>query len=298
MKTVTIRVLAVTLVVATLSTLAQTNTPGLVSLWTGEGDASDTVGTNHALLNGDATFATGKVGQAFSFDGQTAYLEVPDSPSLDLRSNATLMAWIFLDQMPSDAGHTMSIMGKSQAGNDLDLQVEPDNRVRFYVGAGLRVGSVTVLQPGIWYHVAATYQADSQIELFINATREASAPIGISRAPNANSVVIGWNNVFPGRFYRGRIDQIRVFDAVTPSDTINDIYFAESGEVRAHIYTAVEICWSSVTNAAYQVQWSSSASSTDWTNLGTALPGTGTTPGVFDSTRNQPRKFYRIQLLP
>jgi len=40
---------------------------GLVSWWRGEGDAKDSVGGNHGTLMGDATFAPGKAGQAFSF---------------------------------------------------------------------------------------------------------------------------------------------------------------------------------------------------------------------------------------
>jgi len=41
--------------------------PGLASWWRGEGDAKDSVGGNHGTLMGDATFAPGKAGQAFSF---------------------------------------------------------------------------------------------------------------------------------------------------------------------------------------------------------------------------------------
>ena len=42
---------------------------GLVAYWPGEGNANDIVGGNHGTLRGGATFATGVVGQAFSFDG-------------------------------------------------------------------------------------------------------------------------------------------------------------------------------------------------------------------------------------
>ena len=42
---------------------------GLVSWWPGDGNANDIVGDNHGTLENGATFATGKVNQAFSFDG-------------------------------------------------------------------------------------------------------------------------------------------------------------------------------------------------------------------------------------
>ena len=42
---------------------------GLVALWSGEGNANDSVGGNNGTLTGSATFGPGKVGQGFVFDG-------------------------------------------------------------------------------------------------------------------------------------------------------------------------------------------------------------------------------------
>src|SRR5262245_44791135 len=42
---------------------------GLVSWWTGDGTAADLMGVHNGTLVGGATYATGRVGQAFSFDG-------------------------------------------------------------------------------------------------------------------------------------------------------------------------------------------------------------------------------------
>ena len=47
---------------------------GLVSWWRAEGDARDFWDGNHGSLQNGATFAAGKVGQAFSFDGINDYL--------------------------------------------------------------------------------------------------------------------------------------------------------------------------------------------------------------------------------
>jgi parallel beta-helix repeat protein len=52
---------------------------GVVSLWRGEGNANDSIGTNHATLNGSVTYAPGLVGQAFSFNGTNGYVALPDN---------------------------------------------------------------------------------------------------------------------------------------------------------------------------------------------------------------------------
>src|SRR5882724_10819515 len=61
-------------------TAAQTCAPplsGLAGWWPGDGNADDLQGaSNGTLLNG-ATFTTGKVGQAFSFDGVDDDVSLP-----------------------------------------------------------------------------------------------------------------------------------------------------------------------------------------------------------------------------
>jgi hypothetical protein len=73
--------------------------PGVVGLWSGEGDGSDSAGTNNALLTA-ISFENGKVGQAFSFDGTSSFAKIPASPSLDVGQGQglSILAWI----KPSD----------------------------------------------------------------------------------------------------------------------------------------------------------------------------------------------------
>src|SRR5712692_3427355 len=47
---------------------------GLVSWWPADGNADDIAGGNDATLMGGATFAPGKVGQAFFLDGIDAFV--------------------------------------------------------------------------------------------------------------------------------------------------------------------------------------------------------------------------------
>ena len=52
---------------------------GLISWWAAEGNALDSVGTNHGTLQNGAGFSVGKVGQAFNFTGGSGYVRVPAS---------------------------------------------------------------------------------------------------------------------------------------------------------------------------------------------------------------------------
>ena len=58
--------------------------PGLVGWWAGEGNASDSAGTNNGALHGGMSFVAGEAGQAFNFDGSSGYVEMPASAGLNV----------------------------------------------------------------------------------------------------------------------------------------------------------------------------------------------------------------------
>ena len=59
----------------------------------------------------------------------------------------------------------------------------------------------------------------------------------------------------------------------------------------------VQICWNSLTNKNYQVQYRSDLATATWTNLGPQVPGNGSTNCVIDSLSAWQR-FYRVFTVP
>src|SRR5438067_8006594 len=81
---------------ATTTVFAQVCTPpppGMVSWYSGDGNAEDIAGSHDAFPRNGVTFAPGMVAQAFSFDGVNDFVEVPDSPDL-APSSLTVDAWV------------------------------------------------------------------------------------------------------------------------------------------------------------------------------------------------------------
>src|SRR5882762_8436037 len=66
---------------------------GLVSWWKAETNALDQAGGNNGTLVGDTTFAPGRVGQAFVFDGSGDAVDVGNPTNLQLQ-NFTIEAWV------------------------------------------------------------------------------------------------------------------------------------------------------------------------------------------------------------
>ena len=202
------------------ATLGNGTISNVVSLYKAEGNANDSAdGNNGTLTNGATTTTSGRIGSAFSFDGVNDYVSIPHSANLDLTTAATYSAWIKLDQLPSNAGRVMSIMAKSAVGNDLDFQVQTDNKVYFYAANG-SASSSTVLTTGTWFHVAATYQGNSAAKVYVNGVLEGTGNVTSTRTANSNPLIIGENSVFTGRFWKGQIDEATVFDRALTANEI------------------------------------------------------------------------------
>ena len=79
---------------------------GLVASWPAEGNAKAVGGKHNGILSASGvTFARGKVGMGFQFDGTNGYVKVPDSPALK-PVNVTVEAWVWLDpSTPPDHGN-------------------------------------------------------------------------------------------------------------------------------------------------------------------------------------------------
>lgn len=94
---------------------------GMVSWWPGDGSANDIQdGNNGTLMNG-TTFATGKVGQGFTFDGVDDVITVPASTNLGMTSAYTFDAWV--NSIGSaDLDRLIAARGDASA-HDLDIKI-------------------------------------------------------------------------------------------------------------------------------------------------------------------------------
>jgi hypothetical protein len=209
----------------------------------GSGDiAYDSLSGNDAIIHG-ATWTSGVIGSALSFDGNDSVL-VPDSVSLDITSAITVSAWIF--PFDVDAAYQQEIVAKSNGGGypgtAYELDIRGDGRVRWLLGAQDKWTVFLDTPSGVvkdhtWYYIAASFDGTSAWTC-VNAIEIASmASSGSSFQSNDISVGIGWfgAGTFGGLQFRGIIDEVSIVDYAVTCEEIEEYYEENRPVVQASV---------------------------------------------------------------
>lgn len=172
---------------------------------------SDASGRGHTgTISGATRTASGRFGRALSFDGINDWVTVADTAALDLTTGMTLEAWVY----PTLLSGWRSAMLKAQPGGLAYALYAHDNvpRPAAYINTGSELSAIgtAALPLNAWSHLASTYDG-STLRFYVNGalvgTRVAPGSIVTSTSP----LRMGGNAVW-GEWFRGRLDEVRVYD--------------------------------------------------------------------------------------
>jgi hypothetical protein len=190
-------------------------------------------GNNGAAYNtfpADNRFGTQNA--ADSFNGINSIITVNDAPALR-PGTITVAAWVKLASLGSDR----KILGKVLINGNSDsynLGIYSDNKIDFYIyGAngwyGVRgVSGGTVLNTGVWYFVAATYDGNV-MTTYLNGLVDRRISVGeIPIQYSAGQLMIGRTPT--AGYFKGTIDDVLMFDRALSEEDIQALYGLKSGD--------------------------------------------------------------------
>jgi len=217
---------------------------GLVGWWPGDGNSNDIqLGSNGTLMSG-ASFLPGLIGQAFSFDGINAFVDVPDTAALHaVTTAASVDAWINPQPSPGFFGW---IFARRDPFVSEGIGLAIDNAGFLFTTLGTSVFScissaTPVIQfNGEWQHVAVTVDsATGQVFLYLNG--QPLAQVGCDGPPvvtapsgafaDVSHLFIGRRQssdtsegVSGGGHYRGLIDEVEFYNRALGPTEIQAIF--------------------------------------------------------------------------
>jgi hypothetical protein len=226
-----------------------TNTPppvcvnppsGLVSWWPGDDNAIDIQSSNHGALQNGTTFAPGKVGQAFSFDGVNDIVRISSVAGIEVQQ-FTIDAWVFAES----PGFRNDVLGGIIVSKDIgDTSIPPfvswglvgpGNTNKYHVDIGFTDGSLQFLPStnsfpfNTFNHVAATWDG-STLKLYVNGQLEGTLHLGPKTVSySGEALTIGDHNILPAqRAFDGLIDEVEFYNRALSGSEIQAIYNAGS----------------------------------------------------------------------
>lgn len=187
---------------------------GLVSQWSAEGNANDTFGLNVGILQGTVDFAPGKVGQAFSFNGTDASVDLGNWFNLQ---EFTIDMWVKAEPTQNSYANIIDNDGTDFASWNIQFDnAVVAGKLQFHWGtvdnsSGPACCIGVNLTPGVWQHLAITRDAANMKRLYLDGVLVGLAQGTGAITYNGQSLRLGrWGG--GGRFFKGLLDEVHVFN--------------------------------------------------------------------------------------
>jgi hypothetical protein len=209
--------------------------PGMVAWWRGEWSTADYAGTNDAVFEGAVGYGPGEVGEAFLFDGESSYLQVPNSPLWALGTNDfSIEFWANLSEvygsLPGGVG-SIGFIGQDEG---------PGARNKWFFGFGGQelyfCINVPALGPHLvapaavsivsnqWYHLAVTRESGA-FRIYNNGVQVSAETNSLAVPLVSAPLTIGQVDGF---YMNGLLDEVSVYNRALGTSEIQAIYQAGS----------------------------------------------------------------------
>ena len=201
-----------------------------VGIWLfddGSGDvAKDGSGNkNDGAIKG-AKWVNGKVGGALEFNGSANYVEVKDSPSLDLETEVTMMCWFYWGGA-GDGWQTFFSKGPMSGTNEnWALFINTGSGYFHFIltpgGGRINLDSQGgVVQQKKWMHAAATYDGKTRL-IYLDGKQVGTGAQSGKTTPNDAFLGLGWREASP-HYWNGMLDEMAVFNKALTEKQINTL---------------------------------------------------------------------------
>jgi hypothetical protein len=158
------------------------------------------------------------------FDGTSGYILTTQNGGVG--QAASIMAWVNLADLPSKSNRIFYVAGESQSGNDLDLQIETDNVLRFFTAGGGNLEYRPPVAPLLnqWHMIVATLDTVSRSRAIYWDGKLAAHDTGGGRAGKTAAFSIGASTYFGNRWFKGGIEEVALWSRVLKADEVAAIY--------------------------------------------------------------------------
>lgn len=215
---------------------------GLVAYYPFSGNALDSSGNNNNPSFNNATLTTDRFGNAnsaYSFNGSSSYVQIPNSTSLNTGSALTVSYWVKPNAFYTDACTENYVLSKGlESGNNYEFafgnqayftanginncSTPTDTTHEAFYGIGID-GLLPTIHTGQWYHVVFTNNGKVS-NMYVNGTLVVSGTAKVTF--NNNDIYLGRYTSIASTPYwlNGVLDDIRIYNRALDSSDVKALY--------------------------------------------------------------------------
>jgi len=207
---------------------ADTKTNDMVSYYSLNGHTNDLVGSNNGTNNGSTLTSSGKIGQAYDFDGVDDYINIGDvTVSTD---KISISAWINIDSFNGENW----VVGKDESGAR-EFAFGPNNGgyLNFQI-EGFNPSTVggTAISTGTWHHIAVVFDSSTgNGEYFLNGSSDGTFTNTGNLSDTTSPLCIGRRSYSGyGGYINGKIDEVGIWGRMLSTTEFSDLYNSGNGK--------------------------------------------------------------------
>jgi hypothetical protein len=210
--------------------------------YTGTNPGNDTI-TATALIAGNLKTATatktwiGRTPHSLALNGIDGYADTPSTPDLNITGDWTVESW-FKDEDPAGFNHDyrqIIMKGDNNADPEAPYFITIGNN---HLLGGVRTGGTSYpidadlaflgLDPSKWHHVAITYRADLNVlNLWLDGNHISFLSGVPTSSGNTLAVNIGRNGPVTGKYWNGKLDDVRIWKVARSGADISANFMQE-----------------------------------------------------------------------
>lgn len=193
----------------------------MTAWWPGEGNANDIKGGYNGTLLGNITYAPGKIGQAFSFDGSASYVQTPNV--INGWAEGTIDLWTKFNNV-TDVQQIFAA-STNTTGDRIQLYLvnaNPDFEI--WAPGWQSLTAPVILVTGQWYHMAASWGSGG-MKLYLNGVLAGTNPNYTGPVLPTDYHRLG-ATYWLSSFMNGLVDELEIFNRALSDQEIADIYNA------------------------------------------------------------------------
>ncbi|MDG1173025.1 MAG: discoidin domain-containing protein, partial [Opitutales bacterium] len=196
----------------------------------------DSTGNHDAILVGEVSRVPGKIGSAIQFDGESGYAR-SDSTALSLgiegKNPRTISLWFWLDAYQPNEKAGLYGYGELAPTDETDRfwgirNISQNNFSSFisdHYGWNFSVSHEIELRNN-WNHLAHIYDG-ANIFIYLNGQQIASETRSLIDTGNVEPFLMGRASSQPSTYFRGKLDDFRIYDDSLNGSEISSITTSE-----------------------------------------------------------------------